>query len=69
MRAGGDRWGVGVSRAPKALKSTTLNQELYSSKSNHKRPPNPILKLVNIEVDDLRGNSLIRPSLWLCTPK
>ena len=69
MRAGGNRWGMGASRASKALKSATLNQEPYLLRSNYNRPLNPILNSLISRLMLLGANILIRNRLWLCTPK
>ena len=61
--------GMGASRALKASKSATSNQESYSSRSNYKRPSNPILNSSISRLTILGADSLIGPRLWLCTPK
>ena len=56
MRAGGDRWGVGASRASKALKSTTLNQEPYSSRSNYSVSSIPVVSAATFARPFCRGS-------------
>ena len=66
MQVGGDYWSIGAS---KALKSAMLNQEPYLLRSNYKRSLNHILNSLILGLTILGDDSLIRPSLWLRTPK
>ena len=53
----------------KASKSTTSNQEPYSSRSNCNGPSTPILNSSISRLTILGADSLIGPRLWRCTPK
>ena len=66
MQVGGDCWGMG---ALKTSKSAMSNQEPYSLRSNYKRSSNHILNSSILGLTILGDDSLIRPSLWLRTPK
>ena len=66
IQAGGDCWGIG---ALKALKLVTSNQEPYSLRFNYKRSLNHTLNSSILGLTILGDDSLIKPSLWLCTPK